>query len=164
MTDLAPEVWDDIFDHSRQDYPAECCGIVTEDGSGTHRVHRCDNIQDRLHSIDPETHPRTPREAYRMDDLQVHRIVTQAEEESGRVVAFYHSHIDCDAYFSEEDRMAATPFGQPAFPEVTYLVVSVVEGELRGKKAFRWDDGGKCFAEVELQDAPSGAGSSRNKM
>ena len=75
-------------------------------------------------------------------------------------MAFYHSHIDCDAYFSKEDRMAATPFGQPAFPEVTYLVVSVVEGELKGKKAFRWDEEEEIFAEVDLQLIP---GPFRNK-
>ena len=70
------------------------------------------------------------------------------------------AHIDCDAYFSKEDRMAATPFGQPAFPEVTYLVVSVVEGELKGKKAFRWDEEEEIFAEVDLQLIP---GPFRNK-
>jgi len=160
VPDLAIEIWDEIFDHSKRDYPAECCGIVTEDGGGIHRVHWCDNIQDQLHSTDPEAHPRTSREAYRMDNLQVHRIVTEAEGAGGRVVAFYHSHIDCDAYFSKEDRMAATPFGQPAFPEVTYLVVSVVEGELKGKKAFRWDEEEEIFAEVDLQLIP---GPFRNK-
>ncbi len=148
--EFAPEAWDDILDHAREDYPAECCGIVTEEGRGTHRVHRCHNVQDRLHSVDPQAHPRTAREAYRMDDLQVHRIVTGAEESGGRVAAFYHSHIDCGAYFSEEDRMAATPFGRPAYPDVIYLVVSVVDGEPRGKKAFRWDDGAEDFSALEL--------------
>ncbi len=141
MVRLDRESWEQIFAHAREDYPAECCGIVTEHDNGRYRVHRCDNIQDRLHQRDPEAHPRTSRTAYRMDDMQVHRILRETEEAAGRVVAFYHSHIDCDAYFSEEDRNAAMFLGEPAYPGVVYLVVSVVDGEVRGQKGFGWDEG-----------------------
>ena len=114
---------------------------MTEHDNGHYRVHRCDNIQDRLHQRDPKAHPRTSRTAYRMDDMQVSRILRETEKAGGRAVAFYHSHIDCDAYFSEEDRNAAMFLGEPAYPGVVYLVVSVVDGEVRGQKGFGWDEG-----------------------
>ena len=148
---LSREVQEEIFDHAREDYPAECCGIVTEGGNDTFRVYRCDNIQDRLHGKDPETHPRSSRTAYRMDDLQVHRILAETEAAGGGLMAFYHSHIDCEAYFSEEDRDAATFFGEPAYPGVIYLVVSVTDREVRGQKGFQWEEGEGGFVEVALE-------------
>ena len=144
-------VWQQIFAHARADYPAECCGIVTEDGNGCSAAHRCENIQDKLHERDPETHTRTSRTAYRMDDMQVLRIQTEVERAGGRLVAFYHSHIDCEAYFSDEDKDAATFFGEPTYPGVVYPVVSVVDGEVQGKKVFEWDDGNAGFVEVPLE-------------
>ena len=151
MVRVEPDIREQIFDHAREGYPAECCGMLIGDGGGRCRVHRCDNIQDRLHARDPEAHPRTSREAYRMDDMQVHRILTEAEKAEGRLIAFYHSHIDCPAYFSEEDKAAATFFGEPTYPGVIYLVVSVVDGEVRGQRGFRWDEGQGDFAEVTLE-------------
>ncbi|MCZ6633108.1 MAG: M67 family metallopeptidase [bacterium] len=143
-------VWDQIFDHAKVDYPAECCGIVTSDGNGGFVVQRCENIQDKLHKKDPETHPRTARTAYRMDDMQVHKILSQTEQAGGNLVAFYHSHIDCDAYFSQEDRDAATFFGEPTYPGVIYPVVSVVDGDVQEKKVFQWVEGKKGFVEIRV--------------
>jgi len=151
MMHMGQAVWTGIFEHALEDYPAECCGIVAEHGKISYRVHRCDNIQDRLHANDPETHPRTSRTAYRMDDLQVARIVRETEEAGGRLVGFYHSHIDCNAYFSQEDRDAATFFGEPAYPDVVYLVVSVVDGKLHGQKGFCWSKAEADFIETPLE-------------
>jgi adenylyltransferase/sulfurtransferase len=144
------DVWAAMFAHAQEEYPAECCGIVTEDASGAHVAHRCANIQDKLHSADPETHPRTSKMAYRMDDIQVMRIQSEAEKADGRMVAIYHSHIDVDAYFSEEDHNAATFFGEPTYPGVVYPVISVKDAQVDrgGEKIFRWDDSSLKFEEV----------------
>ncbi len=151
MMRLDPEIWERIFEHAGEDYPAECCGIVTRAENGHCRVHRCDNIQDRLHKSDPEAHPRTSKTAYRMDDMQVHRILTETEKAGGQLTAFYHSHIDCGAYFSEEDRNAAMFLGEPTYPGVVYLVVSVVDGQVREQKGFGWDEGERGFVETPLE-------------
>ena len=144
-------VWREIHEHARRDYPSECCGIVAEGADGACSVHPCENIQDRLHARNPREHPRTSKNAYRMDDLEAHRIFSSTESEGGRVVAFYHSHIDCGAYFSEEDRQAAMFMDQPAFPEVVYLVVSVVQGAVREAAGFAWDERTKTFEEKALE-------------
>ena len=146
--DLA--TWETIDAHALEDYPDECCGLVIEDAAGARRAHPCENIQNKLHGADPESHPRDARRAYRMDDLQVMRILDETEKAGGRMTAIYHSHIDCDAYFSEEDQAAAILDGEPAYPGVVYLVVSVVEGEIRNKKAFDWDSSENLFVEVPL--------------
>ena len=147
---MTEAVWDQIFDHAKVDYPAECCGIVTSNHNGGFAVHRCENIQDRLHEKDPGTHPRTARTAYRMDDMQVHKILSQTEQTGGNLVAFYHSHIDCNAYFSQEDRDAATFFGEPTYPGVIYPVVSVIDRDVQGKKVFQSEEGEKGFVEIRV--------------
>jgi proteasome lid subunit RPN8/RPN11 len=150
MVYVSDRTWHAIGTHAVKDYPDECCGVVTEDASGAALAHPCENVQNRLHEADPETHPRTARTAYRMDDLQVIRILEETEKAGGKMTAIYHSHIDCDAYFSEEDQLAATFFDEPAYPGVSYLVVSVIDGEIQAKKAFSWDPDDSHFVEVPL--------------
>ncbi len=143
------EIWHEMFAHAKEDYPAECCGIIT-DVQGKVTVHRCENIQDKLHAADPQTHPRTSKLAYRMDDMQVMRIQQEAESKGGQMVAIYHSHIDVDAYFSEEDQNAAMFFGEPAYPGVVYPVIPVKEGRVdeAGRKVFQWCDQTSTFEQV----------------
>ena len=38
------DVWAVMFAHAQEEYPAECCGIVTEGASGAHVVHRCEAL------------------------------------------------------------------------------------------------------------------------
>jgi len=148
MLRLTGDNWARICDHARRDYPAECCGIITRSKDGGCDVRPCANIQDRLHEREPDRHPRDSRTAYRMDDLEVFRALDEAERSGRALVGFYHSHIDCDAYFSEEDRTAAL-FGEgPAYPGAVYLVLSVYGREVKGQRAFAWDEGSKGFQEV----------------
>lgn len=148
---LTHEAWEKVAGHAVADYPAECCGILTETAEGSMQVHPCRNIQDKLHERDPEAHPRTSKTAYRMDDLQVHKILSGTESEGGRLRAFYHSHIDCEAYFSEEDHKAAMFMDGPAYPDAEYLVVSVCDRALAGQKAFSWAASTQEFVEHRLQ-------------
>ena len=143
------EVWNSLFKHAQEDYPAECCGIITEE-DGILKVHRCRNIQDRLHEKDPVAHPRTSKTAYRMDDMQVHRILTDTEAAGGTLRGFYHSHIDCEVYFSDEDKRAAMFLDEPAYPGVEYYIVSVMDGVPDNTAGFRWDEAGKAFVEMTL--------------
>ncbi len=119
------------------EYPAECCGLVTGTAA-LQRVHPCKNRQDELHARDPEQHPRTSHEAYDIDRGELERIFAAAAAAGEQVVAFYHSHIDCGAYFSQMDKDVQTVFGEPEFPEAAQVVLSVLQGEVRDIKGFRW--------------------------
>lgn len=151
MVRVEETVWTAIDQHAAEAYPDECCGLVTVDGDGHEAAHPCENIQNKLHEQDPDTHPRTARTAYRMDDLQVTRIIADTEGVGGRLNAIYHSHVDCGAYFSEEDQDAAMFFGELAYPGVVYLVVSVYGDSVKNRKAFAWSEGAKCFEEVPIE-------------
>ena len=109
--------WQRICRQAADEYPGECCGILTTSAGGAMAVHPCRNIQDELHERDPAQYPRDSRIAYFIDPGELFRIVNGAEREGGRVTGFYHSHIDCDAYFSEEDKARAMAWDEPAYPE-----------------------------------------------
>ena len=150
MVEVEAKAWASIEAHALSDYPDECCGLVLRDADGNASVVTCENIQDKLHARDPEEHPRTARTAYRMDDLQVAKTLQAAEETGGGLFAIYHSHIDCDTYFSDEDQAAAQFFGEPAYPGVSYLVISVVEEKIENRKAFCWSADSSQFEEIIL--------------
>ena len=61
----------------------------------------------------------------------------------------YHSHVDAGAYFSEEDERIALSEGGPAYPGVSYLVVSVTGGKVGEASLFAWDERKRAFLKVE---------------
>jgi len=131
------------------EYPSECCGIVTGSAS-TQRVHPCRNRQDELHARDPEQHPRTSREAYDIDRHEMERIFADAKAVNEQVVAFYHSHIDCGAYFSQMDKEVLTVFGEPEFPEAVHIVVSVHGKEIREIWGYIWKGEQQDFEQITI--------------
>ena len=131
------------------EYPAECCGIIT--GSTTaQRVHPCTNRQDELHAKDPENHPRTSREAYDIDRIEMERIFADAAARGEQVLAFYHSHIDCGAYFSSMDKEVLTVFGEPEHPDAVHIVVSVQDRQIKEIKGYRWTGSTQDFETIEV--------------
>ena len=150
MLSLPTRDLDRIWAQAVSEYPAECCGVLTAREGRDVRVHPCQNIQDRLHAEEPEQHPRDARTAYYIEPQELYDIVAGTEQEGRQLWGFYHSHIDCPAYFSQEDKERATVWDEPAYPEAAWLVVSVEGGEATGHKCFRWDEGSRDFLEVEL--------------
>ena len=146
MLTLKPETLSQIFDHAKSEFPYECCGAILSD-STQEFVWKCRNIQNELHQEDPDTYPRDARTAYVIhpDDLFK---VTQASETQD-IKAFYHSHPNHEAYFSDKDKADAIMWDEPTYPGTTYLVISVYGSEIRAVKAFAWDATAQDFLEVE---------------
>lgn len=121
-----------IYRHAAETYPEECCGFVFADA----RVHRGENIQNRLNRLDPEMYRRSAANGYTFavaDTL----LLNHSLRGDNPVRVIYHSHPDVGAYFSREDEDKALFMGQPIHP-VAYLVVDVRAGEARGAKLFEW--------------------------
>ena len=137
-----------INGHAREEYPSECCGLLTVGPAGV-EVHPCENIQDRLHAHDPKSYPRDSRIAYYIDPQKLYDIVSNAESKGGRLLGIYHSHVDTEAYFSEEDKGRALFGDEPAYPDVGYLVISVYNGDVAGRTCFMWSDSQRDFVEIE---------------
>lgn len=140
-------------------HPAECCGILTwrPGDPASLAVHPLANLADRLHAADPVAHPRDARTAYVVDPREVDRLCREAAAAGRALAAFYHSHPEHGAYFSATDRAAATPFGEPTYPEAAQLVVAVRARRAGEAAAFRWDPVARDYAAITLQLVETGA-------
>jgi adenylyltransferase/sulfurtransferase len=138
----------EIRDHAVGDYPQESCGVIVTKGA-ERRLVRCRNVQNDLHRRDPERYPRDARTAYYIDPSDLLKI-GRLEGDGFGVHVIYHSHVDAGAYFSETDRRQALVGGEPAYPEATYVVTSVMDGRADAVASFRWDAGAKDFVPVDL--------------
>lgn len=126
--------------HAAKSYPEECCGVLIGrplgDGRGT--------LVERVLPVDNE------RQDSRNNRYLIHpETVLAAEKEARRleldVVGYYHSHPDHPARPSEFDR-------EHAWPGLSYVIVSVVDGEAEDTRSWRLDDDRARFGEEELTD------------
>lgn len=86
----------DIVDHAREEYDAECCGMIAyaDDSSAGNgqamRVHRATNVY-------------ASRKRFEIDGKEVLRVTDEFEEEGWEVGAIYHSHTHTAPYPSQTD-------------------------------------------------------------
>ena len=147
--ELTEDAWTEISRHARETFPEECCGVVLSNGIAD-RVQRLNNIQNKLHALDPQSYPRTAAIAYAMDPLELESILREGEARGQKLKAFYHSHPDHDAYFSAEDKAFASPFGEPTYPDAAQIVVSIYNRAVKIIRAFAWSPMKKDFTEVPI--------------
>lgn len=147
---LSEAAWADISRHAAESFPEECCGIVVQHAIKD-EVCRLENIQNRLHALDPETYPRQATIAYAMDPKELERMIDKATAAGATVKAFYHSHPNHEAYFSAEDKAFATPFGEPTFPDAAQIVVSIYDRSVKRMAVFAWDSRAHDFLEIPLK-------------
>lgn len=151
---LTDNAWEEISRHARDTFPEECCGmILSKDQADV--VHRCTNIQNKLHALDPQTYPRDATIAYAMDFKELEMLTQQAEQEGATLKAFYHSHPNHRAYFSDEDKGFASPFGEPTYPQSAQVVISIYDSVVKVICAYAWKPLEKDFVEIPLRKIPS---------
>jgi proteasome lid subunit RPN8/RPN11 len=141
--------WSEIARHALETYPEECCGIIVSNGAND-LVRRCRNIQNDMHRLDPQSYPRDATIAYTIDPKELISLLREAEERGERLKAFYHSHPDHDAYFSDEDKACAMPFGEPSYADAAQIVVSVRGGQVKAAAAFGWNAEKKDYVRIPL--------------
>lgn len=142
-----------IYAECRKQYPNEACGFVLGE-SGTKRIAvqvvPCKNIQNELHQKDPARYSRDAKTAYVIDPKEIKTVEMEARKLGYSIIAIFHSHPEHGVYFSDEDKGMAAPWGEPLFPGLSYLVVSVYGGEIKNASDFYWDGGKKDFVECKI--------------
>lgn len=145
---IPKEYLEAVCAQAETEYPRECCGMILgprEPKDAWSRLRPCRNVQDAYHGLDPENFPRTAKTAYFIEPRELLEIQKELRVRGEEIKVIYHSHIDAGAYFSEEDTRVAAPEGEPAYPGVDYLVVSVLSGKAAAASVFRWDPSRKEF-------------------
>ena len=134
----------DIAAHLRTCYPSEGCGLLFTDG----RFVPIANVAGR-----DQVSARTAADGYVMDPRQHYLALEAAEQAGASLYAIVHSHPDVGAYFSKEDqRQALADDGEPIWPGVRYLVVSVRSGNVDAASFFTWHAQERVFIEEKLAD------------
>lgn len=103
----------EVMRHAEQEYPRECCGVVTQKGR-VQRYYRIDNVHDN------------PEEHFRMDATQ-YRDVMDLEENGEQIISIVHSHTGDGATTipSPADTCFCNEMG------VIWTIVSWPEGDMR---------------------------------
>jgi proteasome lid subunit RPN8/RPN11 len=133
----------------------EACGYLEGPAGEPLLVDRAvelENLANKYHKADPEGHPRTGREYFKINSLKFERAINEGRDKARPVKVFFHSHLDCGAYFSKEDAasMRMGGDGDPTY-ELAYLVTAVDKGEVTAHKLFVWDAGARDFVERDFQ-------------
>jgi len=130
----------------------EACGYLQ--GSATDPLSidgavELENLANKYHKVDPENHPRTGREYFKINSLKFERALAEGAAAGRPVKVFFHSHLDCGAYFSAEDAASMTlgGTGDPSY-DLAYLVTAVDKGEVTDHKLFIWDVATRSFVNA----------------
>jgi proteasome lid subunit RPN8/RPN11 len=128
----------EVYEHARECYPEECCGILTGPaGERPRAAHRCTNLQNRRHAAGESR--LDARHAFWIDEGDLMRALRTAEQAGEHMLVIYHSHVDTGAYMSRADVEGALgPNDDPLWPGVAHLVVSVQGGSVREAAYFEW--------------------------
>jgi proteasome lid subunit RPN8/RPN11 len=121
-----------IHAHLEAGYPNEACGVVLgRDGVAT--------------EIAPAVNTRddSPRNRYLIEPLAYAKIERDADRRALQVLGIYHSHPDCPAQPSEFDR-------DNAWPGLSYLIVSIVNGKAAEARCWRLRDDRSMFDEETI--------------
>ncbi len=133
----------------------EACGYLTgpqESEALVDQGFELENLANKYHEVDPDAHPRTGREYFKINALKFEKAISLGSTAGRPVKVFFHSHLDCGAYFSEEDAASMTMGGTqaPAY-DLCYLVTAVDQGEVTAHKLFRWSEATRSFEESSFE-------------
>ena len=108
-----------------------------------------ENLANKYHAVDPESHPRTGREYFKINGLKFERSLDEGRKVGRPVKVFFHSHLDCGSYFSAEDAASMTMGGSdgPTY-DLAYLVTAVDQGVVTQHRLFVWDGVSRSFVET----------------
>ena len=113
--------WDRLVAHAWSDFPYEVCGLLGRRPDGTLAHYPVDNADRSVTT-------------YSMEPKQLLRAMREIEDE-GYELAIYHSHTHTRA------EPSATDIRLAAYPEATYLIITLQDRDRPDIRAFRILDG-----------------------
>lgn len=128
--------WDALVEHARSDFPYEVCGLLgMDDGGGIHHWRITNDERSMTYYV------MNPKEM-----LKAIRTI----EDNGWHLGIYHSHTHTKAYPSATDLRLA------AYPDATYLIVTLQDRDRPDIRAFRIVEGDVTERPVVIrEEAPA---------
>lgn len=122
--------------HAKATYPNECCGAMLGVSEGGAK-----RVVEALELENAHDGPRAERYELRNEDLLT--ADAEARRRKMELIGIYHSHPDCDAYFSETDLKNSCPW-------YSFVVISIKKGEFDHANSFLPDPDQTSAPKEEL--------------
>lgn len=115
MIRIENEPWTTMVTHARQTYPNECCGaMLGVIGDEDKTVRAALPLENAFAGAQAARYELRPEDLMAADKA--------ARERNLDLIGIYHSHPDCDAYFSKTDLQNSCPW-------YSFVVLSIQKGE-----------------------------------
>lgn len=114
MIHIERNPWKEMVNHAQAVFPNECCGAMLGTIDGATKTVTVALALDNVSSG-----PQRARYELRPEDLL--RADREARERKLDLIGIYHSHPDCDAYFSETDLKNSCPW-------YSFVILSIYGG------------------------------------
>lgn len=132
MIGIDRSAWDIMVSHAESAYPKECCGVMLgSDGQVREAVPL------------PNVYTGPQEDFFAMDPRDLRRVDERARAGGQEILGIFHSHPDCDAYFSRRDLEHSCPW-------FSYVVLSVRKGRFDHANSYRPDEDQKQAPKEEL--------------
>jgi proteasome lid subunit RPN8/RPN11 len=132
MIQIDRAAWDTMVSHAEKTFPKECCGVMLG----------LDGVVREAVPL-PNTYTGPQEDFFVMDPKDLNRVDQEGREKGLEVLGVFHSHPDCDAYFSKRDLANSCSW-------FSYLVLSIKNGRFDHANSFRPDFDQKEAPKEEL--------------
>ena len=115
MIRIESDPWAEMVAHARETYPHECCGAMLGSTDGEQKTVRVAlSLRNAFEGAQAARYELRPEDLLAADKA--------ARERGMDLIGIYHSHPDCDAYFSKTDLQNSCPW-------YSFVVLSIQKGE-----------------------------------
>ena len=122
MISIESDAWDVMVSHAENTYPNECCGAMIGTIDGSEKT-----VSVAVPLVNAFTGEQGARYELRQEDLL--RADTEARQRGLDLIGIFHSHPDCDAYFSKTDLENSCPW-------YSFVVLSIKNGAFDHANSF----------------------------
>ena len=132
MIKIERTAWDIMVAHVESTYPKEGCGVMLG------------NAQLASEAVPlPNSYSGPQEDFFVLDPQDLARADREAREAGLGIIGIFHSHPDCDAYFSQRDLEHSCPW-------YSYVVLSVKKGRFDHANSYRPDFDASSAPKEEL--------------
>ena len=122
MIQIDSEAWQVMVSHAKSTYPNECCGAMLGTIDGDEKLVKIAvAIENAFTGVQHERYELRPEDLLKAD--------REARSRGMDLIGIFHSHPDCDAYFSETDLKNSCPW-------YSFVVLSIYKGQFHHANSF----------------------------
>ena len=122
MIRIEQEAWDAMVRHAQATYPNECCGAMIGSVDGAEKTVKTSvALENAFEGSQAERYELRPEDLLKADRA--------ARAQGMDLIGIFHSHPDCDAYFSETDLKNSCPW-------YSFVVLSIQQGRFHHANSF----------------------------